>query len=216
MEKNGGDRRCFSFDNVSLASTEIDQQVQAALNMPTMPLNITDHDPSFGPKNAPITIVEFSDFQCPYCRIGAQVLKSVTDRYPTQVRVVFRPFPWDQSCNRTVTHPMHEVACEVARVALCARDQGKFLPVYEELFEHQTDLVPGAAAQIATQQGVNAQQLATCTANPETNSELLRSIEEGITLNVDGTPTFFVNGHRVMGMLPGPFWDKLIDKLLKK
>jgi protein-disulfide isomerase len=205
-----------SFDNVSISSADINEKVDAVLSMPVMPINVTDNDPSFGPKNAPVTIVEFSDFQCPYCRLGAMILKSVQDRYRTQVRIVFRPFPLDQSCNRSVTHEMHQSACEAARVALCARDQGKFQTVYEDLFENQTDIVPGAPAKMAEKDGVDSGKLATCVGNPEIASELSKSIEEGILLEVHSTPTFFVNGHRIEGTFPGPFWDRLIEKLMKK
>lgn len=205
-----------SFDNVSLASADINDKADAALSMPVMPINVSDNDPSFGPKNAPVTIVEFSDFQCPYCRLGAMILKSVQDRYPTQVRVVFRPFPLDQSCNRSVTHEMHHSACEAAKVALCARDQGKFQAVYEDLFENQTDIVPGAPAKMAEKDGAATDQLAACVNNPVIASELSKSIEEGLLLEVQQTPTFFINGHRVEGAFPGPFWDRIIEKLLKK
>jgi protein-disulfide isomerase len=204
------------FDNVSISSADISEKAEAALSMPVMPISVSDTDPSFGPKNAPVTIVEFSDFQCPYCRLGAMILKSVQDRYRTQVRIVFRPFPLDQACNRSVTHPMHQSACEAAKVALCARDQGKFQTVYEDFFENQTDIVPGAPAKMAEKDGVASDKLAACVANPATESELIKGIEEGILLNIDSTPTFFINGHRVGGTFPGPFWDKMIESLLKK
>lgn len=204
------------FDSVSMASSDIDQVVNATLETPVLPVEISDSDPSMGPKNAPVTIVEFSDFQCPYCRIGAMVMKSVMDRYPKQVRVVFRPFPLDQSCNRLVNHPMHLSACEAARVGLCSNKQGKFEPVYETLFDRQTEILPGFPAKVATDQGVAADQLAACTESPEINSLLNKSIEEGITLGIDSTPTFFINGHKVVMPYPAPFWDKLIDKLLQQ
>jgi len=206
-------------DSVSLSSADITEHVDAALSMPVLPLNVTDSDPALGPKDAPVTIVEFSDFQCPYCRIGAMIMKSIQDRYPTQVRVVFKPFPMDQSCNREIDHPMHDSACEAARVGICANRLGKFEAVYENFFEHQTDIVPGSAAEMAVKQGVDAGQLKSCVDSQDANSAnsaLLKSIEEGIALSVNATPTFFVNGHRVEGVLSGPFWDKLVDRLLKK
>jgi protein-disulfide isomerase len=204
------------FDDWTSSSSSLDEQVDAALSMPVVPLKMTTQDPAIGIPTAPITIVEFSDFQCPYCRIGAQVLKSITDRYPQQVRVVFHPFPLDQSCNRSVNHPMHDVACEVAKVSLCARNQNQFQRVYEELFDRQSELVPGAALKIAKDVGLDSGQLNHCLADERTRLELLEYIEEGIDVHVTGTPTFFVNGHRLSGLLPAPFWDKLIEKMLKQ
>jgi protein-disulfide isomerase len=204
------------FDAVSMASSDIDQVVSGTLESPILPVDVSDTDPSMGPKDAPITIVEFSDFQCPYCRIGAMVMKAVMNRYPKQVRVVFKPFPLDESCNRVVTHPMHLSACEAARVGLCSNKQGKFETVYEQLFDRQTEILPGFASKLASDSGVAADQLAGCTASPELNSELSKTIEQGITLGIDSTPTFFINGHKVVIPYPAPFWDKLIDKLLQQ
>jgi protein-disulfide isomerase len=205
-----------AFDSVSMAQADINERVESVLSSPVLPVSVSDTDPSFGPKDAPITIVEFSDFQCPYCRIGATVLKSVLNRYPNQVRVVFRPFPLDTSCNRIITRPMHLSACEAARVGLCAHQQGKFEPVYETLFEHQTEILPGTAAKMAESAGAKADQLAGCIASPEINSELAKDIEEGIQLDVQSTPTFFINGHKILGILPMPFWDQVIEKLQAK
>jgi len=204
------------FDTVSMASSDIDQLVAATLESPVLPVDISDSDPSMGPKDAPITIVEFSDFQCPYCRIGAMVMKSVMNRYPKQVRVVFKPFPLDESCNRIVTHPMHLSACEAARVGLCAEKQGKFEAVYETLFDRQTEILPGFPAKVAAEVGVAPDQLAGCTTSPEIASEISKNVEEGITLGIEGTPTFFINGRKIVLLYPAPFWDKLIDKLLQE
>jgi protein-disulfide isomerase len=199
-------------DNVSIPASELDQRVAEVLNSPVMPLDT--NFPSFGPANAPVTIVEFSDFQCPYCRIGAMVMNTLIERYPAQIRLVFKPFPLDASCNRMITQPMHLTACEAARTALCADKQGKFQEVYESLFDHQTQILPGAPAKFAEAAGVNSGQLASCTQDAAISQQISKSIEEGIQLGVQSTPTFFVNGHRVEGFFPGPFWMALVEKIV--
>jgi protein-disulfide isomerase len=198
-------------DSDSIPASEIDQRVNEVLSSPVLPVDT--HSPSFGPSNAPVTIVEFSDFQCPYCRIGAMVMNTVLERYPNQVRVVFKPFPLDASCNRMITQPMHLTACEAARTALCAEKQGKFADTYETLFDRQTEIVPGMPGKMAAEVGVDSSKLEACVKDPEISQAVSKSIEEGIQLGVQSTPTFFINGHKMEGFLPGPFWTKLIDKL---
>ena len=199
-------------DTVSIPQSEIDQRVAEVLNSPVLPLDT--NFPAIGPKDAPVTIVEFSDFQCPFCRIGAMVMNTLIERYPAQVRLVFKPFPLDASCNRMITQPMHLTACEAARTAVCAEHQGKFEAVYETLFDHQIQIVPGAPAKLAAAVGVNPDQLTTCSKDPEVSQLISKSVEEGIQLGVQSTPTFFVNGHKIEGFYPAPFWMGLIEKIL--
>jgi protein-disulfide isomerase len=200
------------FDSDSVSASEIEDRVNEVLSSPVLPIDT--HSPGFGPQSAPVTIVEFSDFQCPYCRIGAMVMNTVLERYPSQVRVVFKPFPLDASCNRLITQPMHLTACEAARTALCSDRQGKFESVYETLFDHQTQIVPGAPAKMAADVGIDTAQLETCVKDPEIAQTISKSIEEGLQLGVQSTPTFFVNGHKVEGFLPGPFWMRLVEKIV--
>lgn len=198
-------------DNVSISQSEIEKHVNEVASSPVLPLEINGF-PSMGQASAPVTIVEFSDFQCPYCRIGAMVMNTLLERFPAQVRVVFKPFPLDASCNRVITQPMHLAACEAARIAFCAEKQGKFQAVYENFFDHQTQITPGAPIKLATEAGADSAQISACVSGPATNQLLSKSIEEGIQLGVQSTPTFFVNGHRVEGVFPGPFWTQIVEK----
>lgn len=200
------------FDNVSIPASEIEDRVNEVLSTPVLPIDT--NSPGFGPKTAPVTIVEFSDFQCPYCRIGAMVMNTVLERYPAQVRLVFKPFPLDASCNRMITQPMHQTACEAARTALCSERQDKFEALYEMLFDRQTQILPGAPAKMAAEVGADPTALETCVKDPEISQAISKSIEEGLQLGVTSTPTFFVNGHKVEGFYPGPFWMRLVERIL--
>ncbi|MBC7693035.1 MAG: thioredoxin domain-containing protein [Methylotenera sp.] len=171
---------------------------------------------SMGPAaSAPITIVEFFDFQCPSCKQGAMNLHSILNRYPNQVRLVLRYFPLDPACNRKMEHSLHIVGCEAARVAVCAHKQGKFVPVYESLFENQEGMKKGLPATIAANQGVNPAELETCVNSPATAQRISRDIEDAIQLGVQSTPTFFINGHKIEGAYPVAVWENMIEKLLK-
>jgi protein-disulfide isomerase len=185
----------------------------SVLSSPVLAVGAGPEFPSIGPAGAKVTIVEFSDFQCPYCRLAAVTLHSVLARYPDKVRVVFRNFPLDASCNREMQRPLHQHACDAARVAWCAHQQGKFEPVYEELFEHQTSLGPGKSFELARGAGADPSKLEACVASSEASTAIVRDVEEGIMLKIESTPTLFVNGHRVQGALPLDAWVKIIDSL---
>ncbi|MCM2278838.1 MAG: thioredoxin domain-containing protein [Oligoflexia bacterium] len=172
--------------------------------------------PSLGASDAPITIVEFSDFQCPYCRVGALMLNGVLNRYPGKVRIVLRNYPLDPACNPAIQRSMHPAACEAAKTTVCAHKQGKFAATYEQLFEHQASLRPGRPAELAKDAGVNPEQLASCLNAPETSAAVTRDIEEGNRLGVQSTPTFFINGYKVEGAYALPVWSEVIDRLLKQ
>jgi len=169
-----------------------------------------------GPQNAPITIVEFSDFQCPYCRLGALSLNTVFNRYPGKIKVIFRHFPLDQSCNSEVQSTAHPAACEAAQIAHCAHQQGRFDIVYETLFEKQSQLQAGHVLHLIQPiPGLQMSTLEACMNSPETQVKISQDIQAGKQLKVEGTPTFFINGHRIVGILPPQDWYKIIDALIK-
>lgn len=202
------------FDNSKAKSSDIALMVQSALNEPVLAVTAAATYPSLGPTNAPVTIEEFSDFECPYCRLGAMSLATVLNRYPTQVRVIFRNFPLDMSCNSHVQNPMHQFSCEAARAALCAHKQGQFQALYEELFEKQETLSSGKPLEFAKNLGIDIASLQSCMADPQTNLAIQTDIEEGSRLGITSTPTFFINGRKIEGIQPNDAWNKIIDQLL--
>jgi protein-disulfide isomerase len=201
-------------DTISAGSDSLKEQAEAVFAHDPVAVSSSPTDLSIGPANAPITIVEFSDFQCPYCRIGAFTLHGVMSRFPQQVRVVMKPYAFDPSCNRFIDHPMHPVACEAARAAVCAGDQGKFEPVYENFFQNQESLGPGKVIAFAQEAGLNASALTACMNSNGSLAKVQESIEEADRLKVNSTPTFFINGYRVEGIAALPFWTEVIKHLL--
>jgi protein-disulfide isomerase len=210
----------LTFHSPSANALEAEEMARRILDSPVFPVNNPNNDKeeflSFGPKTAPITIVEFSDFQCPFCRIGALSLNSAISRYPDQIRVIFRNFPLDSTCNASVHQTVHPVACEAARVAICAHQKDRFEPIYQELFENQAMFKPGYPTQIARLQGFSLPSLEKCMDSAETNFAITKDIEDAKLLQVESTPTFFINGHKHAGVLSVPVWIKVIDHLLTK
>jgi protein-disulfide isomerase/uncharacterized membrane protein len=201
-------------DTIAAGSDTLKEQAEAVFARDPVAVNSSPTDLSIGPASAPITIVEFSDFQCPYCRIGAFTLHGVMSRFPQQVRVVMKPYAFDPSCNRFIDHPMHPVACEAARAAVCAGEQGKFEPVYENFFQNQESLAPGKVIAFAEEAGLNASALTACMNSNGSLAKVQESIEEADRLKVNSTPTFFINGYRVEGVAALPFWTEVIKRLL--
>jgi len=199
----------------TLAKEEAASVASSMLSGPVTEMKYSDLSPVMGSATAPVTIVEFSDFQCPYCKQGASILHSVQNRFGAdQVRIVFRPFPLDNSCNRMVKQAMHPYACELARAAFCSGKQGKFKEVYEEIFENQDILQASSGVMIPISQGVNETELKTCMESEEAKKFVSDEIEEGVRLDIQSTPTFFINGRKIEGGAPLEAWNLAVEKIL--
>lgn len=198
----------------SISSDEIAAMVESMTTGTVTEMKIPENAPFLGNANAKITIVEFSDFQCPYCKQGAFTMHSLLNKFGNDIRVVYRPFPLDQACNRVVKSGMHPLSCGLARAALCARFEGKFGPIYEEIFDSQETLKASSATNIPVSLGLDEAKMKACTESEETKKYLGNEIEEGIRVGVQSTPTFFLNGRKIDGAYPREAWEKAIQKLL--
>jgi protein-disulfide isomerase len=197
-----------SASELKMRADEVLATQPVAVNLPAQVLSV-------GNPEAKVTIVKFSDFQCPSCRVGAQTLHPVLKRFGDQVRFVYRNFPLDSACNRAITRPMHPYACELARGAVCAGAQQKFEEYYQGVFERQPSLKSGSAVDVAREVGLNLPQFEACLQDPATAAQINSDIEEALTLNVQSTPTFYINGRAVSGAQPPQVWNRVIEALLK-
>ncbi len=159
---------------------------------------------ALGPREAPVTVVEFSDFQCPFCRGVVPTLKQLAARYPDRVRLVFRDFPIP------ALHPDALLAHQAAR---CAGEQGQFWPYHDLLFE-RTNLDVAALKQYASDLKLDGQKFAECLDSGRSRAAIDADIEEGTRLGVSGTPTFFVNGRPLVGNLPLAVFQRAIEREL--
>lgn len=161
---------------------------------------------ALGPEGAPITIVEFSDYQCPFCRqFHEETFQSLLDAYPDQIRFVYRDFPL------TGSHPEAQPAAEAAR---CASDQGKFWDYHHALFENQESLGPGLYMEIATTLRLDRETFESCMNSGRHTDEVLADTFDGLNLGLEGTPTFFINGRRLVGAQPLSAFTAIIDEEL--
>ncbi len=172
--------------------------------------------PVIGNPNAKITIVKFSDYQCPACKMGATSIHPLFKHYANDVKFVFINYPLDAKCN-AIPQTMHEFACEAAYVAVCATEQGKFLEAYEALFENQENFGNGKIADlVAKVPGLDVEKLKACMNQPSTMEKIKRDTELGKKVNIGSTPTFFLNGKKIEGGLPTDIWIQIIDRMLKQ
>jgi protein-disulfide isomerase len=153
------------------------------------------NSPSIGPADAKVTLVEFADFECPSCRELDRILREVIPSHP-EVRLVYKDYPL------TDIHPW---AMTAAIAGQCANQQNTqaFWKLHDSIFDSQQVISPSNAwdkiNDVANQAGLNLDAFRTCTASPEPTHAIEASIEQGHTLNVNSTPTIFVNGRRVIG-----------------
>jgi protein-disulfide isomerase len=160
--------------------------------------------PFKGPKNAPITIVEFSDFQCPFCAKAQAILREVLDAYPTQVRLVYRHFPLER-------HPEAKLAAEAAE---CAAQQGKFWEYHDQVWANASQLNRDQLRAIAEEIRLDVQVFATCLEAGKPQTRLAEDVADGREAGVRGTPTFFINGRMVEGAPPFATFKRIIDQQL--
>jgi protein-disulfide isomerase len=162
--------------------------------------------PVKGPANAKVTIIEFSDFQCPYCKRANDTMTQVLKAYPNDVRLAFKHLPLS-------FHPQAEKA---AKATMAAMKQGKFWEMHDALFDKQADLKDGIYEEIAAQLKLDVAKFKADFASAEIEKMVKDDAELGNKNGIQGTPGFFVNGVAVKGAYPFEHFKKIIDRHLGK
>jgi len=171
---------------------------------PIQRVNVSlDDDPAVGPADAPITIVEFSDYQCPYCqRWHEETFQALMDAYPGQIHFVYRDFP---------LYSLHPQAEPAAVAANCANEQGKFWNYHDLLFSKKFDLGKEAYLAYAEELGLDKNAFETCLSSDKYVAEVSADYTSAGELGVNSTPTFFVNGIALVGAQPLSVFQQVID-----
>ncbi len=163
---------------------------------------VTDDDPAQGPKNAAVTIVEFSDYQCPYCKLWhEEVLPRLLDEYAGKIRFIYRDFPLGG-------HPEAQPAAEAAN---CAGDQDAYWEFQDAIFSTQYGYGRSAYEQYALDLGLDLEEFTACLDSRRYEAEVLEDYSDGIRLGVQSTPTFFINGTQVVGAQPYETFQRVIE-----
>ena len=167
-----------------------------------------DDDPALGPEDAPVTIIEFCDFQCPFSkRHSDETLPLILSTYGDQVRYVLRDFP------PTTIHTQAQKAAEAAQ---CAFEQGKFWEYHDMLFQNQDALEVANLKAYAMALGLDESAFNLCLDSGKYAEEVQKDFEDGQSYGVYGSPTFFINGRKVVGALPFATFQSVIEEELPK
>lgn len=155
----------------------------------TVPVSKDDHWQ--GDRNAYITLVEYGDYECPYCGKAHPIVKKLQEALGDELKVVFRNFPLTK---------IHPNAMRAAEAAEAAGLQGKFWEMHDLLFENQTDLSEESLAKYAEEIGIDVEKFKSDMVDENINSRVMSDFESGVESGVNGTPTFFINGERFNGV----------------
>ncbi|MBI2828030.1 MAG: thioredoxin domain-containing protein [Acidobacteria bacterium] len=181
--------------------------VRQLLDAPRYQVDVSPDDPALGAANAAVTLVEFSDFQCPFCARVMPTLKRVHGAYGDRVRIVWKDFPL------TSIHPQ---AFKAAEAGQCAREQGKFWEYHDRLFTNQQTLDPESLKKHAAESGLDAGKFNACLDAAKYGERVQEQMGVGARLGVSSTPTVFVNGRLVSGAQPYEVFTAIIDEELER
>ena len=186
-------------------------QAKVVVNLkapPVLRIAVTvDGSPVKGPAKAPVTVVEFSDFHCPFCRRVLPTLAQLEAKYGEKIRLVFRDFPIES------LHPGTTKAHEAAR---CANEQGKFWAYHDKLFDAPPKSSPEIFKELAKEIGLNASGFETCVNTGKYQAAIKEDIAEGNRVGVTGTPAFFINGRLIAGAQSLETFARIIDDELAR
>lgn len=176
------------------------------LEVPRQPVSGGPGNPAIGSPSASVEMVEFSDFECPFCRQLEPVITRLREKYGDRLRLVWRDFPL----------PMHSHARSAAEAARCAADQGRFWEYHDVLFANQQALASADLIRYAAATRLDATAFATCLDAGAHRSAIAADLEEGARQGVQATPTVFINGRAIVGAQPLAAYEMAIDEELSR
>lgn len=178
----------------------------AAAPLPDGEFNVvTGDDPSLGNPNAPVEIVEFADFGCPYSQESSSIMRELALKYPNEVYFVYRDFPITE---------IHPIAQKAAEAGECADDQGFFWQYHDKLYQNQAGLDEDDLITFAEELNMNVETFEECLDSGQYTDEVIEDYADGFEAGVRGTPTFFINGNRIPGAIPADILELIVDSVV--
>ncbi|MDP6943084.1 MAG: thioredoxin domain-containing protein, partial [Myxococcota bacterium] len=159
---------------------------------------------------APVHLIEFADFGCGHCRMLYAQVHAAMAQDPSLLRMTFVNYPLNSDCNPAIKQPFHASACELAAASECAHEQGQWAALAPHLFDRGSTLDRAALVALASSLSMDGDAFASCLARPETRARVTRDAELGIAAGVEATPTFLLNGRRVVGGRPMPVFEAML------
>jgi len=183
-----------------------EQRVDVRFDVYRVPIEVEGH-PTKGPASAEVTLVEFSDFECPYCSAVSPTLKQIADKYGDKVRRVFRQFPLMQ---------IHPNALKAAEASLCASEKGKFWEMHDLLFQEPKQLAIDDLKKKGASLGLNATEFDACLDSGSQWERIRKDLTDGAKAGVSGTPGIFINGRFLNGAQPYEEIAKIVDDEIRR
>ena len=177
------------------------QQANATILLEPIRYQVAADGPSKGPADAQVTIIEFSDFQCPFCKRASPTVDRILRKYPKDVRLVYRHLP-------LASHPRARPAADAA---VCADGQGKFWQYHDTLFESNGKLADDDLLRYAADLGLDIDQFKLCLTSTETSTKVQADLDAAKTAGVSGTPAFLINGIFLSGARPAKEFINIIE-----
>src|SRR5258705_8422612 len=181
--------------------------IRVVMDAPRTTITVAPDDPSEGKADAPVTVVEFSDFQCPFCQRVMPTLKQLRTKYGDKMRLVLKDFPLTQ---------IYPDALVAAQAGNCAREQGKFWEYHDRLFANQQALQPELLKKYAAEVGLDTAKFNACLDSAKYEARVQESLGVGNRLGITSTPTVYVNGRMVNGAQPIEVFQNIIDDELAR
>ena len=200
-------QRATAFQEMVAELRKAGPAVNVAIDPPRYTVAVAADDPALGAATAPVTLVEFSDFQCPFCARVMPTLKKVKQTYGDKVRIVWKDFPLTQ---------IHPQAFKAAEAAQCAREQGKFWELHDVLFANQQALMPDDLKKHAAGVGIDLPKFNACFDASKYGERVQQQMSAGSQLGVGSTPSIFINGRLVAGAQPYEVFAGIIDEELAR
>ncbi len=181
------------------------------------PVNINpEGSPVTGNPGSKIKIIEFSDFECPACKLLSSNMNTILLESKNDVSFYFMNYPLDKSINANIKNELHKNAGLAAICGVCAQEQGKFWDYQKELFENQTKINKDFLIELADQQGLDKNKFNSCMDSEAAKQKVIRDIETGHEINITGTPVLFINGRKVKYWNSPAVLNAIIEEELKK
>ncbi|MDO8505400.1 MAG: DsbA family protein [bacterium] len=162
------------------------------------------NDPTFGDPNAPLQIVEFADFECPYSKDESLIIRELQAQYPEKIHFIYRDFPLDN---------LHPNAFRASEAAQCANDQNKFWALHDKLYQNARSLTDLDIKLYALEIGLDITQFNKCFDERKYKDEIEGDRADGVAAGVIGTPTFFINGKKIEGAIPMEVWQQILARI---
>ncbi|MEI6288197.1 MAG: thioredoxin domain-containing protein [bacterium] len=174
-------------------------------NNPNRKIAEKNNRPFFGNKNAKLVVVEFGDFQCPYCAQEFTVIREIMNKYKKDILFIYRDYPI-----------INENSIPLTKYSLCANEQGKYWQFFDKLYTNQNNIASTSTIyKMAKESGLDINKLEICFNSDKYEQQIAENMSDALTLGIDGTPTFFINGNKMAGPVPLKDWEQVITKSLE-